>query len=450
MLNGAELLKPGEEGWDSARAAWNLAVDQEPAMVARPGNADEVAAVVNFARKNGLRVAVQAEGHSAGPLAGVGEDTLLLKTGRMTGAEVDVENRRVRVSAAAKWRDVSALASPAGLAPLSGSSAEVGVVGYTLGGGHGWLARKHGLACNSVVAAELVTADGRLVRADHENEPELFWALRGGGGSFGAVTALELELYPVPELYAGMLAWPWERTADVLHAWREWVPGLPYEMGTWARILQVPPLPDIPEPVRGRQLVVVEAAYLGGGDAGSELLRPLRELGPELDTCAPAPPAALGHLHMDPEDPVPFAQSGQLLDELPAAAIDAVVEAAGPGSGSPLLSLELRLLGGALTQARPDAGALARLDHAFLTLAVGMVVNPEMGAAVNRQMDAVTKALERWDAGVKFANFVDVPVDSRMCYPPETFDRLQQVKVRYDPDDLFRANHPIPSVTPAG
>ena len=143
------------------------------------------------------------------------------------------------------------------------SSAEVGVVGYTMGGGLGWLARNHGLACNSVLAAEVVTADGRLVRADRENEPDLFWALRGGGGNFGAVTALEFELYPVPELYAGMLAWPWERAADVLHAWREWVPSLPDELSTWARILQVPPLPDIPEPVRGRQLVVVEAAYLG-------------------------------------------------------------------------------------------------------------------------------------------------------------------------------------------
>ena len=168
MENGFELVKPGEQGWDSARAAWNLAIDQVPAMVARPGSADEVAAVVNFARENGLRVAVQAEGHSAGALAGVGEDTLLLKTGRMTGAEVDAENRRARVGAAAKWRDVSALASPQGLAALSGSSAEVGVVGYTLGGGQGWLARKHGLACNSVLAAEVVTADGQLVRADHE------------------------------------------------------------------------------------------------------------------------------------------------------------------------------------------------------------------------------------------------------------------------------------------
>ena len=289
-------------------------------------------------------------------LAGVGEDTLLLKTGRMTGAEVDAENRRARVGAAAKWRDVSALASPRGLAALSGSSAEVGVVGYTLGGGQGWLARKHGLACNSVLAAEVVTADGQLVRADHEHEPDLFWALRGGGGNFGAVTALEFELYPVAELYAGMFAWPWERTADVLHAWREWVPSLPDELSTWARILQVPPLPDIPEPVRGRQLVVVEAAYLGAQEPGRELLRPLRDLGPELDTFAVVPPAVLGQLHMDPEDPVPFAQGGQLLDELPPAAIDAIVEAAGPGSGSPLLSLELRQLGGALTSRPAERG----------------------------------------------------------------------------------------------
>lgn len=260
MLNGAELVKRGEEQWDSARAAWNLAIDQQPAMVARPGDADEVAAVVSYARESGLRVAVQAEGHSAGALAGVGEDTLLLKTGRLTGAEIDADTRRARVGAAAKWQDVSALASPQGLAGLSGSSAEVGVVGYTLGGGHGWLARKHGLASNGVVGAEVVTADGELVRADLENEPDLFWALRGGGGNFGVVTALEFDLYPVPDLYAGMLAWPWERTTDVLHAWREWVSGLPNEMGTWARILQVPPLPDVPEPVRGRALVVVEAA----------------------------------------------------------------------------------------------------------------------------------------------------------------------------------------------
>jgi Berberine and berberine like len=258
------------------------------------------------------------------------------------------------------------------------------------------------------------------------------------------VTALEFELYPVPELYAGMLTWPWERTADILHAWREWASGLPDEMATWARILQVPPLPDIPEPVRGRQLVVIEAAYLGAAESGGELLRPLRNLAPELDTFAAVPPAALGHLHMDPEDPVPFAMRGQVLDELPAAAIDAIVDAAGPDSGSPLLSYELRLLGGALRQAPPAAGALASLDHAFLTLGVGMVMGPDMASMINGRLDLVSNALEPWDSNVVYSNFVDVPIDTRMCYPPEVFDRLQEVKARYDQHDLFRANHPIP------
>ena len=447
MLNAVELVRPGEERWDSARAAWNLAVDQRPAVVAHPGDADGVAAVVNFARENGLRVAVQAEGHGAGALAAVGEDTLLLKTGRMTGADIDVENRRARVSAAAKWRDVSALASPRGLAPLSGSSPEVGVVGYTLGGGQGWLSRKHGLACNSVLAAEVVTADGKLVRTTRENEPDLFWALRGGGGSFGAVTALEFEVYPAGEVYAGMLAWPWERAADVLHAWREWVSGVPNELSTLARILQVPPLPDIPEPVRGRQLVVIEGAYMGPEEPAGEVLRPLRDLRPELDTFAAVPPAALGQLHMDPEDPVPFATCGQMLGEFPPAAIDAIIEAAGPGSSSPLLSFEVRQLGGELTVPPPDPGALATLDQPFLTFGVGVIIDPGAAGPINRQLDVVADALKPWDSGVRLANFVDVPIDARMCYPPETFDRLQEVKRRYDPDDLFRANHPIP--TPA-
>jgi FAD/FMN-containing dehydrogenase len=324
------------------------------------------------------------------------------------------------------------------------------VVGYTLGGGHGWLARKHGLACNSVTGAEIVTAEGRHLRVDRENEPDLFWALRGGGGNFGVVTALEFDLYPVPELYAGMVIWPWERTADVLHAWGEWVGDLPNEMATWARILQVPPLPDIPEPVRGRQLVVVEAAYLGPEEAASEILAPLRDLTPELDTFAVVPPAALGHLHMDPEDPVPFAMSGQLLNDLPGEAIERIIEVAGPDSGSPLLSLELRLLGGALTAAPPDAGALAKLDQRFLTLGVGMVMDPAMATPIKAHLDAVDDALEPWDSGVKYANFVDIPIDTRVCYPPETFERLQEVKARYDQDDLFRGNHAISCPAAAG
>jgi FAD/FMN-containing dehydrogenase len=323
-------------------------------------------------------------------------------------------------------------------------------VGYTLGGGLGWLSRKHGLACNSVLAAEVITADGTLVRADRSNEPDLFWALRGGGGNFGAVTALEFELYPAGELYAGMFAWPWDRTADVLHAWREWVSRLPDELSTLARILQLPRLPAVPELVRGRQLVVIEAAYLGAAGSAGELLRPLRDLRPELDTFATVPPAALGRLHMEPEEPVPYAAGGQMVDALPPAAINAITEAAGPGSGSPLISLELRHLGGALAEPPPEAGALASLDEEFLPNGVGMIMDRGAATAINTQLDALADALKPWDSGVRLTNFVDVPTDARTFYPPETFDRLQEVKSRYDPDNLFHANQPIPSPVATG
>jgi hypothetical protein len=439
-----ELIRPGDDGWDSARAAWNVAFDQQPAMVALPANADEVAEAVQVAREAGLRVAVQAEGHNSGALGPVGEDTMLLKTLRMTGADIDAGARRARVSAADKWRDVAGPASREGLAPLLGSSAEVGVVGFTLGGGLGWLGRKYGLACNAVTAAELVTADGQLVRTDRDNEPDLFWALRGGGGSFGVVTALEMELFPVPELYCGLLVWPWDRSADVMHAWREWLPGLPDELSGCARILQVPPLPDIPEIFRGRELAVVEVAYLGNEQAGAELVQPLRELGPEIDTVGMVPPDALGYLHMDPEDPVPALSGHQMLNELPSEAIDTLVDVAGPESGSPLLSVELRNLGGALAKPAPDAGALAGLNQAFVMFAVGMPMDEESGAAIRDRNQALTEALSAWDSGVKYGNFTEAPTDPRMCYPPESFDRLQQVKAKYDPEDVFRANHPIP------
>jgi FAD/FMN-containing dehydrogenase len=226
-----------------------------------------------------------------------------------------------------------------GLEGLSGSAPDVCVTGYALGGGAGWMVRRYGLAANSIRAAEVVTADGRQVQADAGSEPDLFWALRGGGGSFGVVTALELELFPVRELYAGVLFWPQERAPEVLEAWRAWTEGAPEEMSSLGRLLNVPPLEHIPEPVRGRSFVVVEAAWLGDEASGSQQLAVLRGLDPEMDTFAMIAPPGLAALHMDPPEPVPFAGDGMLLGDLPAEAIDALVGAAGPGTDSPLLSL---------------------------------------------------------------------------------------------------------------
>src|SRR3954453_8105710 len=301
-----ELVLPGDPNWDEARQAWNLAVDQRPAAVALPESAGDVIAAVELARDAGLRVAPQGTGHNAGAIDSLA-DTILMKTSRMRGVEVDPIAQVARVEAGATWGEVTAAVSEHGLAALAGSSHDVGMVGYTLGGGLSFLARKHGLAANSGVAIELVTADGEFRRVDADSDPDLFWALRGGGGSFGAVTAIEFRLYPYAHVSAGMLVFPWERSSEVLHAWRELVPTLPDEMTTVGRILQVPPLPEIPEPFRGRQLAVVEAISLGDEADGAELLRPLLDLGPEISTLATIPAAGLQMLHMDPPEPAPGA-----------------------------------------------------------------------------------------------------------------------------------------------
>jgi FAD/FMN-containing dehydrogenase len=220
------FVLPGDPDWADARAAWNLAVSQRPAAVAYPATPDEVMVAVHAARTARWRIATQSTGHAAGAYDSL-EGCVLLKTSRMNAVELDAATSSARVGGGAVWLDVTRPASRLGLAPLAGSSPNVGVTGYTLGGGLSWLARKYGLAANSVTAIEIVTADGQLRRVDHAEDAELFWALRGGGGNFGVVTALEFRLYPAAPLYAGWLVWPWERARQVLDAWREWLPGVP-------------------------------------------------------------------------------------------------------------------------------------------------------------------------------------------------------------------------------
>ena len=314
-----EVFAPGDAGYDQARQAWNLAIDERPAVVVMAESAADVAQAVRFARTRGMRIAPQGTGHGAEPLEPL-RGAMLLRTVRMRSVRIDPVSRTARADAGALWQDVTVPAGEHGLAALAGSSANVGVTGYTLGGGMGWLARRYGLAANSVTAAELVIPSGRFVRTDADHEPDLFWAVRGGGGSVGVVTALEMRLYPVRELYAGALFFPLQRAAQVLHAWRAWTSTVPDEVTSQGRILRLPPLPEIPEPLRGRAFALVEAAYLGDAGTGSELLGPLRRLGPELDTFAMIPPPALGQLHMDPDQPVPNQGDGASLFRVPAGA----------------------------------------------------------------------------------------------------------------------------------
>jgi FAD binding domain-containing protein len=436
------LLAPGDPRFDDARRAWNLAVDQHPAAVALPRNAGELAAAVAHASAAGLRVAVQGTGHGAAALGSL-ESAVLVKTSAMRGVTIAPMARLARVEAGALWGDVVQPAAEHGLAPLAGSSHDVGVVGYTLGGGLSSLSRRHGLAANSVQAAEVVTGDGRLMRIDARHEPELFWALRGGGGSFAAVTALEIRLIPFRQATAGLLVFPHERAGEVLQAWRGHIAAMPEEMASCGRLIRFPPLAHIPKPVRGRSFAVVEAVHLGRAADADKLLAPLRKLGPVRDTIGPASPLDLLTIHMDPPGPVPGVAEGMLLDELPAEAIDALVAAAGPGSGSQLMSVELRHLGGALRRPAADSGALAILDAAFLLAAVGMAPQPAAAHAVQAQVGQVKEALVPWRAALEFMNFQGSGTDAAKFFPPDVLKQLRHVKQAYDPADVFQANHPV-------
>jgi FAD/FMN-containing dehydrogenase len=436
------LVFPHDPHWNEARLAWNLAVDQRPAAIALPETADDVAAVVRWARSRGLRIAPQGTGHAAAAMGSLAH-TVLVKTERMRAVTIDPAHERARVEAGVLWAEVSEAAAEHGLAALAGSSPDVGVVGYSLGGGISWLARRYGMAANSVLAVELVNADGELIRADTDNEPELFWALRGGGGAFGVVTALEFRLYPIAEVHAGVLFFPIERGPEVLRAWRNWIRDVPDEVTSVGRFLRFPPIPDIPEPLRGGSFVAVEATYLGDEASADELLRPLRDLGPAMDTFATIPVERLSSLHMDPEHPVPGAGDGMLLGDFPEGAIDALVEAAGAGSGSPLLSVEVRHLGGALARPAPGSGALATIDAGFAMFAVGMAPTPELAAAVRAHVELVQTALAEWDAGRDYLNFTERRERGDRLFGVVAHRRLQAVKARVDPDDVFRSNHPI-------
>jgi FAD/FMN-containing dehydrogenase len=432
---------PGDPGWDDARRAWNLAVDQRPAAVALPETVDDVVAAVDYARTVGLRVAVQGTGHGA--RHDLLDGTLLVNTSRMTGVEIDADARVARVAAGTIWIDVVDAAVEHGLTALHGSSPDVGVVGYSLGGGIGWLARKHGLSASSVLSAEVVTADGEVVRADPETNPDLFWALKGGGGSFGVVTEVEVALYPVTEAFAGWLIWPMERAREVLGAWAEWTRDLPEEVTSVGRLLQLPPIPELPEPLRGRQIVVVEVAYLGDEVSGRELLRPLLDLGPEIDTFATVPARALTELHRDPPGPVPGAGDGWMLDAFDAAAATAIVDAAAMDGTAPLVSVEIRHLEGALGRPDPNGGVLSHLEAPYVMYSVGALMGPVTAAAVEARVGAIRDAASAWLSKSTFFNFADGDVDPSDLYPAGAFGRLAAIRSQVDPDGLFRARHTI-------
>lgn len=444
-LCGGNIHLPGDPAYDNARMAWNLAVDQRPAAVALPRTAQEVGTVVRMAAESGLRVAPQSTGHNAGPLAARGlDDVVLVRTSAMTGVQADPERGIVRVEGGALWEPAVDAAAEHGQAVLHGSSPDVGIAGYSLGGGIGWYARKLGLATNSLTAVELVIGDGTLVRASATESPELFWAVRGGGGSFGVVTALEFRTYPIDSAYAGMLVWDIADSEKVLREWSAWAPGAPDEVTTAFRILRLPPMPDIPAALRGRALAVIDGAVLDTDARSGEILAGLRSLRPEIDTFARVPAKSLVRLHMDPEGGVPVVSDSSMLGSFPGAAVDAFLAEVGPGSETSLLMAELRQLGGALGRPHEGGGALKQLDAEFVAFCGAIAATPEMGAQGHADGARFISALSPYANGRQYLNFSENPVDPRSAYDDTAWLQLKAIRSAVDPHGVFLANHAVP------
>jgi hypothetical protein len=409
------LYRPGNDGYDQVRQALNPALDPRPAIVAEALGSSDVRAAVTVAREHDLPFAVQSTGHGTQVPCHGG---LLIKTSQLAAVVVDPDRRVARVGAGARWGDVVAAAAPFGLAPISGSSGSVGVAGYTFGGGLGWLSRRYGFAADSLLRAEVVTADGRVVTASARRHPDLYWALRGGGGNFGIATRLEIRLHPAAELYGGTAYYPIDRAADTLARYRDWAASQPDQLTTVVVLLSAEATAGLPEPVRGRPVLGIRGLHVGGPPGEAErLLRPLRQAAgdrPLLDTFAPMrydQVTSIGSVaprHVD------------LFRELPDAAIEDL-----PGEAN---AAEVRYWGGAMADPRhPEPGPTGHRDTPYSVIA-----------------DGASASLQPLATGGSFLNFLHDQTRTHTAYTPANYRRLAAVKRAYDPDNVLGLSHNLP------
>jgi FAD/FMN-containing dehydrogenase len=435
------LIFPGSPQYEAVRRPWNLHADQHPAAICVATSVGQVQAAVAYARAHGLKVAAQTTGHLAQTLPDLRE-TLLLRLELHHGeVAVDPIAQVARINAGARWGDVVEAVAPHGLAVMHGSSPSVGVIGYLLGGGLSFYGRAHGLAVNHVRAFEVVTADGARRRVDPRNGADLFYALRGGGGNFAVVTGVELGLLPYAEVTGGAMFFPARDAFAVMRAWRDWTTTAPHTMTTTYRLLCLPPLPEVPEPLRGVPTVCVDGVALDpAGAVGLE--RRLRYVSdPILGGFGPMPSAAVARLHGDPEEPVPAIGDGMLLETLDDLAIDAFLRVAGPGS--PLLAAELRHLGGALASPPTGAGARGHLEGNFLLFGVGIPGAPAPAADLEAFLDRYVGALAPWATGTRFTSFAERQHTLETCVPAPALKRLAEIRRAVDPDRLLVAPHAV-------
>jgi FAD/FMN-containing dehydrogenase len=428
------LAVQGQEEYDSLVSPWNLAIAVRPAVVLAARTAEDVVEAVRFARRHGLLVTPQATGH--GPIAEL-VGAILVNTQGLDECVVHVEGPTrgwARVGAGVKWLRVVEAAAPHGLAPLSGSITDVGIVGYTTGGGLGPMARTYGLAIDRVRAIEVVTGDGVFRRVTPTEDPELFFALRGGKGMLGIVTAIEFDLVHQPTFYGGSLWFDGEDAATVIERWRAWSAELPEAGTTSFALFQLPAMPDVPPVLAERLTLSVRFLWTGEAAEGERWFTAIREAAPViLDDVALKPYTAVDSVHTDPLEPLPAYEAGAVLTDFPAEAAQALLASAGPVSGSPQVLVEVRQMGGAVGRPGAHPSAFSSRDAAYSLLLVGIAGTPDVEA----HGEAVLAAMKPWTGGHRLPNFTFAAADYPDAYEPRTLARLRRAQFTYDPDGVI-------------
>jgi hypothetical protein len=445
-----EVIAPEDASYDTARKVWNGMVDRRPAAVVRCTTTPDVVAAVSFARDRGLLVAVRCGGHST-PGYSTCDGGIVIDLRPMNRVEVDAVARTARVQGGTLWSELDAATQDHGLAVTGGRVSDTGVGGLALGSGSGWLERMFGFTCESLISAEVVTADGRVVTASSWDNQDLFWGLRGGGGNFGVVTEFVFELHPVgPILTAGLLVWPRDQAREVIRFYRDYMAQAPNEVGGGVALLTAPPEPFVPPEMQGQPVVGIVYCYIGPVPDGETAVQPLREFGPPaIDLVQPMPYVALQSM-LDAGNPTGIHEYFKVdwLGSLPDEAIDAVV-AHGEQLPAPFGQLILAPMGGAVRHSAEKDLALSVVDAPWLYFCLSMWMDPAEDERNTAWARGFAEAMRAFGQGTAFSNFIEPDESGRLraSYGEDRYRRLVECKRRWDPENLFQLNQ---NISPAG
>ncbi|HEX5096938.1 MAG TPA: FAD-binding oxidoreductase [Acidimicrobiia bacterium] len=443
-----ELIHPDDASYDEARALFNGMIDRRPALIARCTSNEDVAAAVKFATAENLPMSVYGGGHGVTGAAVVDAGVVVdLRT--MHSVTVDPNARVARVEGGATWGEFDAATAEHGLVSTGGRVSTTGVGGLTLGSGSGWLERKFGFVCDNLVKAEVVTADGRIVTASADENADLFWGLRGGGANFGVVTAFHIRVHELgPIVYGGLLMFPAPAGRDLLRAFRDFMLNAPDEVGAGLAFISAPPEDFVPEPVRGMPVIGVLCCYAGPVEEGEAAYKPLRDLGPALDMVAPMPYVAVQQL-LDPSAPKGMQNywTANFYDSLPDEAVDILVERA-TQPVSPLSQVLVVPGGGALSRVSDDETAFGQRNAPWNLHFLSMWPDPADTEKNIKYTRDIANAMDKWSTGRAYLNFIGDEGVGRVeaAFGPEKYKKLQALKTKWDPDNVFRHNQ---NITPA-